>query len=72
VGGAFSGFWKYLPALSLECPRVGRGYTTKDRTKKGYTIHNPSFATTPLSPCKIKKVPPKLINFTYTKVSLNI
>ncbi|OBS15410.1 hypothetical protein FPOA_13748 [Fusarium poae] len=36
------------------------------------TIHNPSFATTPLSPGKIKKVPPKLINFTYTKVSLNI
>jgi hypothetical protein len=36
------------------------------------TIHNPSFATTPLSPGKIKKAPPKLINFTYTKVSLNI
>ncbi|RYC79965.1 hypothetical protein BFJ63_vAg17151, partial [Fusarium oxysporum f. sp. narcissi] len=30
-------------------------------------LHNPSFATTPLSPGKIKKVPPKLINFTYTK-----
>jgi hypothetical protein len=41
------------------------------RSIKG-TIHNPSFATTPLSPGKIKKVPPKLINFTYTKVSLNI
>jgi hypothetical protein len=31
------------------------------------TIHNPSFATTPLSPGKIKIVPPKLINFTYTE-----
>jgi hypothetical protein len=35
------------------------------------TIHNPSFATTPLSPGKIKKAPPKLTNFTYMKVSLN-
>jgi hypothetical protein len=39
---------------------------------ESHTIHNPSFATTPLSPGKIKIVPPKLINFTYTKVSLNI
>ncbi|QKD57128.1 uncharacterized protein FOBCDRAFT_276742 [Fusarium oxysporum Fo47] len=31
------------------------------------TIHNPSFATTTLSPGKIKKAPPKLINFTYTE-----
>jgi hypothetical protein len=28
-------------------------------------------STTPLSPGKIKKAPPKLINFTYTKISLN-
>jgi ectoine hydroxylase-related dioxygenase (phytanoyl-CoA dioxygenase family) len=35
------------------------------------TIRNPSFATTPLSPGKIKKAPPKLTNFTYMKVSLN-
>jgi hypothetical protein len=32
------------------------------------TIHNPSFATTPLSPGKIKKAPPKLTNFTYTEL----
>ncbi|KAG4269019.1 hypothetical protein FPRO04_12368 [Fusarium proliferatum] len=40
-------------------------------TSAGHTIHNPSFATTPLSPGKIKKAPPKLTNFNYMKVSLN-
>jgi hypothetical protein len=53
---------------------MDKGMEDNRETKSNgaYTIHNPSFATTPLSPGKIKKAPPKLINFTYTKVSLNI
>jgi hypothetical protein len=45
---------------------IVRGIDTSEQ-EDAITIHNPSFATTPLSPGKIKKPPPKLTNYTYTE-----
>jgi hypothetical protein len=51
----------------LQKQMIGSEERTTRELHPGSTIHNLSFATTPLSPGKIKIVPPKLINFTNTE-----